>query len=198
MGFTLHTHQEAAVDMTAASLRSGRRRPMLQLPCGGGKTIIASEIFNRALAKGKRAIFTVPSISLIDQTHQKFFQAGIYDVGIIQANHPLTNRYAPIQIASVQTLMRRKLPEDFHLAMVDEGHLRWKFYSTWMNDPGWKKVPFIGLSGTPWSKGLAEDYDDLIIGSTAKGLLEKGVETAKQESPAEDEGKKKFSKSYGA
>src|SRR5271157_2003923 len=71
-GFTLHPHQVQAIDMTAKSLHSGKKRPMLQAPCAFGKTIVASEIFNRALTKGKRAIFTVPSISLIDQTHEKF------------------------------------------------------------------------------------------------------------------------------
>ena len=33
-GFTLHPHQVAAIDMTVNSLRSGKKRPMLQLPCG--------------------------------------------------------------------------------------------------------------------------------------------------------------------
>ena len=138
-------------------------------------TIFAAELFNGVLSKNKRAIFTVPSISLIDQTNQKFFRAGIYDVGIIQANHPQTNLKAPIQIASVQTLMRRKEIPQADLVMVDEAHWRFKFYSKWMNDPDWLKVPFIGLSGTPWSKGLAADYDDLLIPITAKGMLEQGL-----------------------
>lgn len=172
--FTFRPDQEKARDMVIDSLHRGKKRPLLQAPCAWGKTIFASGLFSGALGKGKKAMFVVPSISLIDQTASKFFRAGIYDVGIIQANHPQTNLDAPIQIASVQTLMRRKIPQ-VDLVMPDEAHLRFKFYSKWMADPDWARVPFIGLSGTPWSKGLAKDYDDLLIPITSKAMMEQGL-----------------------
>ena len=43
---------------------------------------------------------------LVDQTVEKFYAEGIRDIGVIQANHDLTNWSRPVQIASVQTLMR--------------------------------------------------------------------------------------------
>jgi hypothetical protein len=46
-------------------------------------------------------IFTVPAISLIDQTIEKFGHEGIRDVGVIQADHPLTDYAKPVQTASV-------------------------------------------------------------------------------------------------
>lgn len=172
--FTLHPHQEDAKTLLANSYRSGKRRPMVQAPCAWGKTIFSADLFNGTLKKNRRAIFTVPSISLIDQTASKFFRAGIYDVGIIQANHPQTNPKAPIQIASVQTLMRRKIIPEAQFVLIDEAHLRFKFYAKWMNDPAWEKTLFAGLSGTPWSVGLASDYDDLLVAGTANSLLDKG------------------------
>jgi DNA repair protein RadD len=45
---------------------------MLQLPTGAGKTRIAAEIIKRAVDKRKRVAFTVPAISLIDQTVAAF------------------------------------------------------------------------------------------------------------------------------
>ena len=157
--------------MTIDSLRSGKKRPLIQAPCSFGKTIIASEIFRRSLAKGKRAMMVVPSISLIDQTYSKFFQAGIYDIGVIHAKPPLTNPDAPIQIASVQTLRRRKLPK-VDLVMPDEAHLMSRFYLQWTQDPDWAKIPFVALSATPWTKGLGQVYDDLIVGATIQQMVD--------------------------
>ena len=64
----LWPHQARALEELRRSLLSGKRRPMLQAPTGFGKTLTAAHIIERALDKGKRVAFTVPSINLIDQT----------------------------------------------------------------------------------------------------------------------------------
>jgi DNA repair protein RadD len=56
----LRPHQERAVAELRGSLMSGWRRPLLMLPTGGGKTLIAAHIAAGALAKGKRVAFVVP------------------------------------------------------------------------------------------------------------------------------------------
>ena len=38
----------------------------------------------------------------------------------------------------------------------------------------WNNVPFIGLSATPWTKGLGKHYDDLIQVTTTAELIERG------------------------
>ena len=43
-----------------------------------------------------------------------------------------------------------------------------------MGGPAMAKVPFIGLSATPWSRGLGKFYDDLIIAATTKQLIAEG------------------------
>ena len=73
----------------------------------------------------------------------------------------------------MQTLQRRRLPEA-DLVMIDEAHLRFRFVSDWMRRPEWRAVPFIGLSATPWSKGLGRDYDDLIVAARMSELIDKG------------------------
>ena len=100
----LRDHQRRAIDLLSSSYLAGHRRTVLELATGAGKTRIAAEIVNRALAKGKRVCFTVPAISLIDQTVAAFEGEGIEFLGVIQANHPRTHYGAPVQIASVQTL----------------------------------------------------------------------------------------------
>jgi superfamily II DNA or RNA helicase len=173
MARELRPHQQLAITLLRQSLMSGHRRPMIQSATGSGKTVLAGSIINGALSKGNRVIMTVPSISLVDQTYSSLFDDGIYDVGVMQSDHPQTNPAAPVQIASLDTLFRRQLPTA-NVVLVDEAHRRSKFLSQWMRLPGWEKVPFIGLSATPWTKGLGKDFDDLIIAATTKDLIEKG------------------------
>jgi DNA repair protein RadD len=79
----LRDYQEKAVEDLRASLKAGKRRPVLQLPVGAGKTRVAAEIINLALSKGKRAIFTVPRLALIDQTVDAFLHEGIAEIGVL-------------------------------------------------------------------------------------------------------------------
>jgi hypothetical protein len=81
-----------------------------------------------------------------------FYEQGIEDIGVIQAHHIMGNTSKPVQVASVQTLMRRDMPE-CDLVIVDECHRWFTIYETWLSqDKGWK-VPVIGLSATPWTRG---------------------------------------------
>lgn len=170
----LRPHQERAITMLRQSLGpKRRRRPLLQAPTGAGKTIIGAAIIDMALVKSKRVIFTVPALSLIDQTVERFAEEGIGRIGVIQAAHPLTNPDQPVQIASVQTLLRRQIPPA-DLVLVDEAHRWFDFYARWMNDPAWTAVPFVGLSATPWTKGLGLHYDDLLVPTTIRELIEQG------------------------
>ena len=169
----LRDYQQRAIDALRASLASGKRRPMLQIPTGGGKTAIAGAVVQSALGKGRRVAFVVPYLGLIDQTVAAFERQGIGAVGVIQAFHPGTDGSQPVQVCSIQTLARRKLPEA-DLIIVDEAHRQYKFLTDWMRMPEWLTVPFIGLSATPWSRGLGKQFDDLIIGSTMAELIEQG------------------------
>jgi DNA repair protein RadD len=171
---TLRLYQETAIEMVRESLRTGHRRPILQLPTGGGKTIIASGIINLALIKGRlAAIFVVPRISLIEQTVAAFEREGIWNIGVIQGQHFRTNPNAPVQIASAQTLARREIPPA-DIVIVDECHLQFKSITEWIADPEWQAVPFIGLSATPWAKGLGKTYDDLLMPVSIQELIDEG------------------------
>jgi superfamily II DNA or RNA helicase len=167
----LRPYQTTAIGLVWQAMAEGRRRPILMMATGAGKTKTAAEIIKRALAKGKRVVMTMPAIELIDQTVQALYAEGITEVGVIQAQHPLTNSDAMVQVASVQTLSRRKLPRA-DLVIVDEAHRAHKIIYQWMAaEP---KLPFIGLSATPWTKGLGKHYDDLIIAATTQQLIREG------------------------
>ena len=167
----LRPYQAKAISMIRESLRTGHTRPMLQLPTGAGKTFIATEVIKAALAKGNRVIFCVPAISLIDQSVSAFQAAGINCIGVIQGDHEMLDRSQPIQVCSIQTLARRKIP-DADICIIDEAHMRFKSLYEWMAT--WSKVPFIGLSATPWSRGLGLHFDDLLKPVSMRELIEQG------------------------
>lgn len=173
MSRVLRPHQSKAVDGLRSSLMCGFRRPLLQLPTGAGKTVIAGAIVKGARAKGKRVLFVVPAISLIDQTVRSFWAEGITDIGVIQGQHPMTRPEAPVQVASIQTLQRRSIPP-FDIVVVDEAHRWFEMLGLWMAAETWKNIPFVGLSATPWTKGLGKHYDDLIQVTTTAELIEAG------------------------
>lgn len=167
----LRNYQERAIASLRGSLACGKRRPVMQLPTGAGKTVIAAAIINMARSKDKRVIFCVPALSLINQTVERFQQNGIHEIGVMQANHEMTDPRQPVQVCSIQTLMRRELP-DADLVIVDECHQMFKFVGEWVNYQQWENIPFVGLTATPWARGMGKIWDDLIIGTTMQELID--------------------------
>lgn len=167
----LREHQLRAIGMLRQSLRSGNRRVVVQMPTGAGKTRTAAEIVNGALRKGKCVAFTVPMISLIDQTVSMFEGEGIDAIGVMQGNHVRTDYRQPVQVVSVQTLSRRKRPIA-DVVVVDECHAQFAAIRDWMKDEP-RKV-FIGLSATPWARGMSDQWQDLVIAVSMNELIERG------------------------
>jgi superfamily II DNA or RNA helicase len=173
MAHELRDYQNEAIDNLRNTLRRGVKRIVLQMPTGAGKTALAGAIVRMATDRGKKVIFTVPALSLVDQTVESFESDGVLEIGVMQAFHERTDGLAPVQVCSVQTLMRRKIPKA-DLVIVDEAHVLFKFYKKWFNMPEWKDVPIIGLSATPWAKGMGDLYQELIIGTTTQKLIDEG------------------------
>jgi superfamily II DNA or RNA helicase len=176
----LRPHQVGLIDQIDTAVAAGARRIVAQAPTGFGKTLTAAALTRTALEQNKRIIFTVPVLSLIDQTVEKFWREGITDVGVIQADHYLTDYSKPVQIATPQTLQRRYQAGDglsrsmpsADLVLIDEVHRWFEFYEEWLSSTAMSDVPVIGLSATPWTRGLGKHFDKLIIGATTRELIE--------------------------
>ncbi|MBO1022595.1 DEAD/DEAH box helicase [Methylobacterium sp. SD274] len=169
-------HQTEALNALYASLRNGKRRPMMMLPTGAGKTVLASEIVKRALAKDKRVTFVVPSIELVSQAIASFEEHGISAdlIGALQgSNHRRFNPAAPVQVGTVQTIARRTI-QPCDVVVVDEAHVVFDAMRKWIGSEEYARVPFIGLSATPWSSGLGLLYDDLIQTTSTQALIDAG------------------------
>ena len=170
----LYGHQQAAIEQIRASFQAGNKRVLLAAPCGFGKTIVSAWMAKEALSNGKRVLFAADRVKLVDQTLAAFDKFGI-DYGVIQADHPLTDYSKPCQIASIQTLGRRRNIPDYDLCIVDECHTAYKSMTTIMDR---RNVPkYVGLSATPYSRGLGLIWQDLITPITTEKLIEQGFLT---------------------
>jgi len=167
----LRDYQQDGVGSLKQTLRQGVKRVMCQLPTGAGKTLISATIAAGALAKGNKLAFVCPRISLIDQTVEEFAKEDIREVGVIQGSHPLEDWSKPIQVCSIDTIRSRKAFPEASVVIFDEAHLLYEAHKAWMADrPG---TIFIGLSATPWAKGLGNYFDTLLVMATTKELIEK-------------------------
>jgi DNA repair protein RadD len=170
----LYPIQVEALDNIRKSIQQGVRRIVLQAPTGFGKTKCAAAIIDGALSKGNRIAFVVSAISLIDQCVESFYAEGIRDIGVFQGNHHMENHSKPVQVCSIQTLKSRRSYPDAKIVMFDEVHCLHDYHKQWLSDPAWANIPFIGLSATPWSKGLGKYFQSLLIAATTQELIDKG------------------------
>lgn len=118
--FSLRPYQLHAVAKARALMAEGKRSICLVAATGSGKTCIAAHIIHSALAKGKRVLFLAHRRELIDQCAAKLRDLGIWNYNVVLSGHPQSrNPAAPMQIASIQTLIRREYPPA-DLVIVDE------------------------------------------------------------------------------
>lgn len=167
---TLRPYQSAVIADLRASLRS-HRRVLVQLPTGGGKTVIAATVASGAHAKGRRAVFLCHRAELLRQASETFDRFGIPH-GLIQAGAPLTD--AAIQVASIQTLARRlgQMPPP-DLVFADEAHH--SVAGTWVKLlAAWPEARIVGLTATPErldGRGLSDVFDAMVSGPSVVELM---------------------------
>jgi DNA repair protein RadD len=164
----LWQHQTEAIRLIDEALEAGETRIVTKIPTGGGKTRMASEFI--LLGRYKRVGFFVSRLDLIKQTIDAFRRDGIDRIGVIQPNY-YPEPTAAIQICSEQTLARRQIPE-FDLVFIDECHLQFRSILDWLDEV---QAPVIGLSATPWSRGLGRHYRKFINPTSISELIDRKI-----------------------
>lgn len=117
---TLRPYQAKADAEVVEAWRAGKKRVMLQLPTGGGKTIMFNHRAAIAAQKGFRVLIVADRRELIQQAWSRLWQASGIHAGIIMAGHSPAYML-PVQIASVQTLNRRSFPPDIDIVINNPG-----------------------------------------------------------------------------
>ena len=106
----LRPYQIQAVSDLRSSFVGGGRSSLLVMPTGAGKTVVFTEIARSAAAKAKSTLILVHRRELVNQASAKLTDAGV-EHGIIAAGFPSSDH--KVQVASVQTLVRRLTTTDF-------------------------------------------------------------------------------------
>jgi superfamily II DNA or RNA helicase len=171
----LRPYQTAAIDEVRDHIRSGFKRILIVIATGGGKTFTASWMILAAILKGKRCVFLAHRKELIDQCCATLDSLSI-DYGVIKSGDRRFDLSKPVQVASVQTLVRRPgiFPAD--LVFIDEAHRS--------SAPTYEKTikeyedsVIIGLTATPYrtdGSPLGKIYQKMVEVISIAELIESG------------------------
>jgi len=162
----LRDYQQEAIEALRENIRNGVKNQILSASTGSGKTVIAAHLLKECHEKYKRAVFVADRIALIDQTSATLDEYGIPH-GVIQGDHWRFRPYERIQIASAQTLARREWP-DADMLIIDECHTLSQTVIDRIKDRG---TIVLGLTATPFTKGLGEYYDAVASVTTTNQLI---------------------------
>ena len=154
---------------------------LYQLPTGGGKTVIFSEIVRRYLSKhNKKVVVLTHRIELCKQTSRmlKTFEVKNKIINSKVKELPDQNDYSCF-VAMVETLKNRINDKKLHLdniglVIIDEAH-----YNSFRKLlSSFKNAFILGVTATPLSSNIKlpmnQNYDELIVGDTISSLIENG------------------------
>lgn len=170
----LRPYQEDMLVALREKFREGKRAIVLYAPTGAGKTETSIALLDAARKKFNRSAMILDRIVLVNQTSERLDKYGI-DHGVLQSGHWRWRPYEFIQVCSAQTLERRGRMEEVTLLIIDECHATRKQTTEFIkNNP---QVRVIGLSATPFTRGMGKIYDGIVSTITTKQLVDQGVLT---------------------
>lgn len=165
-------YQTSLVYEISKAFSRGQKRLIVQLPTGGGKTRIASELVARANAK--RILYVVPSNEILEQTSRSLKRERVPHTLLVAGARPDLSAVSCL-LAMSQTLARRLDVGMFaqwkpDLIIVDEAHKLIEQHRKVLNR--WP-CPVVGFTATPVrldGKPLAALWPFLVCGPTIRSL----------------------------
>ncbi|MFT4762386.1 MAG: superfamily II DNA or RNA helicase [Paraglaciecola sp.] len=180
IGKKLYDYQQADIDHVFERLENcpDNYNLLYQLPTGGGKTVIFSEITRRYIEMtGKKVLILTHRIELSVQTDKMLREFGVMSKVINSSVKTLPDQadYSCF-VAMVETLKNRLNDEVFSmenigLVIIDEAHYNsfrklFKFF---------EKCFILGVTATPLSSNISmpmkDSYEELIEGSSIQSLI---------------------------
>lgn len=172
----LYDFQAEAVDLLRQNVRLDVLTQILAAPTGSGKTECAMHLIQECIDKGRRAVFAADQLALVGQTSRRLDRYGIPH-GIVQGQNERRDDDAPVQLVSIQTIGRRRWPEA-DLYIIDEAHTKRGPVAALIKElrerkrvPGARKVALIGLTATPFAKGMGLLYNAIVSVTTTERLI---------------------------
>ena len=183
VGKELYDYQHVVLDkiFNSLSAHTNRHNLLFQLPTGGGKTVIFSEIARRYIKEtGKKILILTHRIELCGQTSRMLNTFTVKNKVITSdvKTLPDEDEYQCF-VAMVETLNNRLIDEAFEfdnigLVIIDEAHYNsfgklFKYF---------RDSVILGVTATPLSSSIRlpmnENYDELIVGESIQSLVDMG------------------------
>lgn len=153
------------------------RSVLFQMPTGTGKTTLFCEIVRKFITDffpEKKVLIVTHRRELVEQVFNRLVSDFHLTSGIIAASY-IGIQSAQIQVASIQTLVRRVQHQEdiFSLVIIDESHhalastykLLWDFYPS---------SKFLGVTATPTrtdGEGFEDLFDRLVTSESIKWFI---------------------------
>lgn len=175
MALQLRPYQDELIVGARQHFRAGRKRVLIQLATGGGKTAICARMLHNAIGRGRRAWFCVHRRELAAQVSRALTLEGV-EHGLIMPGVKV-NLSAPVQVCSIPTLANRleRMPPPDLIAFDEAHHIAagsWaKIVASHLD------VYLIGLSATPArldGAPLGNYFDAMVCGPSVKWLIGNG------------------------
>lgn len=168
----LRPYQELAIKQIKECFGMGED-VILQMPTGSGKTVVFSQILKECYLKKIPALMIVRGRQLVAQAEARLRREGI-SFGVYMANYHGFRKCEPIQIGSIDTILRRKEFPPARVVVADEVHL---FTSKASKDflDHYKDSLKLGVTATPWPEsGLGHISRTVIKPTTFTELADQG------------------------
>lgn len=123
----LRPYQETARQKVQEEWESGKKRTLLVLPTGTGKTIVFSKIIEDRVKKGERVLVIAHRGELLEQASDKLYKSTGLKTATEKAEQTSLGSFYRVVVGSVQTMQREKRlnqfpPEYFDTIVIDEAH----------------------------------------------------------------------------
>jgi superfamily II DNA or RNA helicase len=184
----LRPYQQEALVSVRQAYKAGKRRVLVSLPTGTGKTIVFAH-FPSTLRMRKRLLVLAHREELLVQAQEKFRAVDPQLKVEIEQAGAYASEDAKVVVASVPTLARnrgarlsRLQPDDFSIIVVDEAHhavaptYRRVFDHFGLFDPGTSRF-LIGFTATPRrgdQQGLGEVFEEVCYARDLRAMIADG------------------------
>ena len=179
-GKELYHYQKGAIHQIFECFESAAEdyHLLYQLPTGGGKTVIFSEIVSQYLkTRNKKVLVMTHRIELCKQTSSVLTEFGVANKVVDSKAKLDDQKDYDCFVAMVETLNNRLKDDkldisDIGLVIIDEAHYNsftklFKFFD---------KAFILGVTATPLSSNIelpmTDNYNELIVGESIESLIE--------------------------
>lgn len=180
-GMELRPYQQEALAAVQAQWQAGRRKTLLVLPTGCGKTIVFCKLAEELVRQGQRVLILAHRGELLEQAAAKLQESTGLASALEKAESSSLGSWCRVVVGSVQSLTRQKRLEQFasqHFGavIVDEAHhILSDSYQRVLRHFAGTKV--LGVTATPDRsdmRNLGQFFDSLAYEYTLPQAIREG------------------------